>query len=164
MPEVNLNISENIRNILALPDIGQIGIVVRDIESAQKIYSNLFGVTEWEDIAIPSFVERSYRGYQGDFSYKVALTKNVKPQWELIQPMVGKTVFDDDLGENGEGLHHLGFLVDNIDDRIEAAKELGITVTQSARRPEVKSKWAYLDTKSICGVTIEFIQKPYEEL
>jgi len=81
---------------------------------------------------------------------------------EFIQVLEGPTIYEDELGKGREGLHHLGFLVENIDQRIEAAKKIGIEVTQGAQRPEVKSKWAYLDTRFIAGVTFKLIQRPYE--
>lgn len=161
MFKAGIEIADELRKALALPKIGQIGIVVRDIEKAKKLYTDLFDVDSWGETVIPEFIDRTFHGKPGNFRYKVALTSGVEPQWELIQPMEGETVFDEDLGENGEGLHHIGFHIDNLEARIDAAKQLGIEVTQSGHRPEVRSKWAYLGTKFLAGVTIELIHKPY---
>lgn len=156
-----IEVSDEVRKILALPSVGQIGMVVRDIEKAIGLYTDLFDIGSWEDTVIPEYTNMMYRGQQAKFRYKVALSKGFAPQWELIQPVEGPTVYDDDFGKNGEGLHHLGFFVNDIDARIKASEEIGIAVTQSGCRPEVRSKWAYFDTRFIAGVTMELIQKPY---
>jgi hypothetical protein len=53
-------------------------------------------------------------------------------------------------------LHHLGFVVDQIDERIKSFKKIGIGVLQSGKRPGVT--WAYIDTESLAGFTIELIE------
>lgn len=158
MLKLNFPIDEKIKKALALPPVHQIGMVVRDMDRSIEYYSELFGFGPW-NVFTPEYQGRTYRGKPADFSYKIALTDFGNLELELIQVFKGPTVYEDDLGKDGEGLHHLGFMVNNIDERVEIAEGIGIEVIQSGYRPG--GKFAYLDTRFIAGVTLELIQRPY---
>lgn len=162
MGKIKMPIDTNLKNLLALPPVAHLGMVVQDISKSTEYYSEIFGIGPWS-IESPKFINQTYRGRAVDFSWEVAFAKQENVTWELIMVTKGPTVYEDDLGKGGEGLHHLGYLVPDIDKTVEAAKKLGIEIIQAAQRPEVKSKWAYLDTRFIAGVTIELVQKPYEQ-
>jgi len=76
---------------------------------------------------------------------------------ELIQPLEGKTIYDGFLATHGEGLHHLGCVIQRITDRIESFQELGVQVLQSGKRQG--SSWAYMDTEPLAGIIIELIER-----
>ena len=62
--------------------------------------------------------------------------------------------------EAHEGLHHLGFMVNDLEERIEHFKANGIEVLQ---RGQIKLKlitvdYAYFDTRSQGGIIFELIQ------
>ena len=156
------SIDPEMKKILKLPAPFQIGMVVQDLDKAIRCYSELFGIGPWS-VVYPRFIEKMYRGKPAQFQWRTGYARMGELTLELINVIQGPTIYQDEMGEKGEGLHHLGFLVDNIDERVQAAHRIGLAVTQSARRPEVKSKWAYLDTRFIAGVTLELIQRPYAE-
>ena len=79
-------------------------------------------------------------------------------QIELIELVDGKTIHEDFLREKGEGLHHLGFWVDNIEESKKRAEELGYKIIQSYTRQD-KTGFAYLDSDKIGGVLLEIVQK-----
>ncbi len=78
-------------------------------------------------------------------------------EFELIQPLSGETIYDEFLEARGEGIHHLGFFVQDIRARVEAMQQMGIAVLQSGQRPG--GKWAYMDTEPLAGMIIEWIER-----
>lgn len=76
---------------------------------------------------------------------------------ELIQPLTGKTIYEEFLTAHGEGLHHLGCVIQNLSERIESFQTLGVQVLQSGKRPG--ASWAYMDTEPLAGIIIELIER-----
>ncbi len=144
--------------LLHLPKLGQIGMVVRDMEKTMNYYRDTFGIRPWVVFeGEPVFAVQ--RGENVNPTLKIGLSYIGDVQLELIQVLKGKT-YHTDLLEKGEGLHHLGFMVKDIEKRLEACSMLGIDVIQKGR---ISSKgftvdYAYLDTVKIGGVIFEFIQ------
>ena len=75
---------------------------------------------------------------------------------ELIQPLAGKTIYDEFLAAHGEGMHHLGCVIQRLTERIESLEKIGVQVLQSGKRPGVS--WAYMDTAPLAGIIIELIE------
>jgi methylmalonyl-CoA/ethylmalonyl-CoA epimerase len=156
MKENDMNIDPHLKQILGLNTVSQIGIVVRDMETAIRNYSDIFGII-FTKVFIPEYFNKIYRGKPGDFRFKVALGMMGELQIELIEVLEGQTIYGEFLEKKGEGLHHLGFDVENMDERIEALERLGISVLQSGERVGVR--WAYMDTEQLVGVIFELLQR-----
>lgn len=147
---------------LGMPWLGQVGIVVRDIDTTIEYYQGVFGIGPWAvfEGEPESCVER---GQPNTFRGKMAMAQAGPVQIELIQILEGKTLHSDFLGERDEGLHHLGFFVRDIDERLRAAKEAGIEIIQQGvlKQLGLKIKYAYLDTTETGGVILEYIQSSF---
>ena len=77
---------------------------------------------------------------------------------EIIQPLSGRTIYQDFLDSGRQGLHHLGFDVyGDMDERLKAYAELGVGVLMSGKGPN--RAFAYLDTERIGGVIFELLQR-----
>lgn len=143
---------------LKMPRVGQIGIYVRDMDRAIEYFENVLGLGPWavfegEPVWCKDHGERvTYRG-------KMALAKAGSVQLELIQILEGRSLYCDLLGE-GEGLHHIGFFVRDLDERLEAARAEGIPILQHAllKRLGMTIEYAYLDTTATGGVITEYIK------
>ena len=153
-------IDDNLRKVLALPPVTQIGFVVQNIEKSVRYFSEWFGVGPWE-IVTPKIVNQTYHGRPVDYRLKFAFAEQGPLQWEFIQVLKGPTIYEDDLGKDGEGLHHLRCRVSNLDERLEAVQRMGIQIVQTGQRSDVKSKFAYLDLHHMAGLTLELTQRPY---
>jgi hypothetical protein len=81
---------------------------------------------------------------------------------ELIELIDGKTVHEDFLKEKGEGIHHLGFAVKDLNKCEEEAEKLGLKVIQGIKR-EDGSGFAYLDSDRIGGAMFELVQRPAQK-
>jgi catechol 2,3-dioxygenase-like lactoylglutathione lyase family enzyme len=151
-----MKIDEQLKDILALNEVSQIGIVVRDMEKSIANYSNIFGIS-FPKVFFPQYFNMTYRGKPNDFRIKVALGMMGELQIELIEVLEGQTIHGEFLESHGEGLHHLGFDVKNMEERIKALQKLGVGILQSGERVGVR--FAYMDTERIVGVIFEFIER-----
>jgi len=154
-----MKIDPSLRQVLNLNKVNQIGIVVRDIESAINNYRGIFGI-DFPKINVPEYFHRTYKGKPGNFRLKIAHGTMGELDIELIQVLEGETIHNEFLEKRGEGLHHLGFKVKNMHERIKALEKLGIGVLQSGER--VGSKFSYMDTEKTIGVIFELIEREYD--
>jgi len=68
----------------------------------------------------------------------------------------GQTIHAKFLKEKGGGLHHIGFFVRDLDEKLRIAEERGMKVIESGEIAGVR--YAYLDTEKDIGITLEFIE------
>ncbi len=107
---------------LNLPPVSQIGLVVKDIDQAIAFYTPLFG----EFRTLDAFdIEWEYRGRPEIGSIKVAFAQSGEVEIELIEWVSGETPHKEFLDAGREGLHHVRFMVDDIDEKIRSAEALG---------------------------------------
>ncbi len=146
---------------LSMPRVGQIGIVVRDMDRSIDYFHEVLGLGPWavfqgEPVwCLEDGEEVTYKG-------KIALAQAGSVQLELIQILEGRSLYSDLLGE-GEGLHHIGFFVRDFDERLRAAKAAGIPVLQHAllKKLGLTIEYAYLDTTETGGVITEYIKSSF---
>ena len=159
----NIEKAEGRMSTAKLPDIKQdrfiqIGIVVKNVDETVKYYKDMFGFINFEDRA-GDFPTATYYGEVAGFKVKRAFFNLGNVQIELIEYISGKTIHDDFLKKNGEGMNHLGFRVDDLEAAKKNAKKAGLHVIQSFTRPD-GSGFAYIDSDKVGGVIIEMIQRP----
>ena len=152
---------------ITFTQINQICIVVRDVRAAMRQYWDTVGIGPWKLYTVGgpdlSLAYMSYHGQSSRFKFYMALANTENIQFELIQPLEGKTIYQDFLDTHGEGVQHLGMAVDDIDQEMANAEANGVAVIQWARGVgEGKRGHAYLDTEGCLHTTFEFIQKPGE--
>ena len=103
----------------------------------------------------------SYRGQPGFFDQELGWQRHGKVVYEWCIPLKGPNVYEDHLQRHGDGVHHLGFQVNDIDRVIRSWKTLGFEVSQSGAWGEAgkpgSGRFAYVDTDSIGGVTVELL-------
>ena len=143
--------------IFAPANLYQIGIVVKDIDETIKYYEKLFGFGPFE-VRYVDYSTATYYGKVAGYRGKRAFFFLGPIQIELIELVDGKTIHEDFLRAKGEGLNHLGFRVDNIEEAKKRADELGFKVIQSFTRPD-NTGFAYIDSDKIGGVIFEMSEK-----
>src|SRR5450756_624399 len=92
------------------PDsIGQVGIVVRDLEASMERYRSTLGIGNWQ-VKINSAppLRCLYRGRPASYRAKVAIARVGHLNLELIQYLEGDSIHRDFLESRGEGIEHLG--------------------------------------------------------
>lgn len=148
--------------LVGLP-VGQIGIVVRDLEAACRRYSALWRCGPWRVYTYsPAILTRqTYRGEPSSFAVRIALNPTT-PQVELLQPLAGPSVYDDWLERRSEGLHHLAVYVDDADEAVDSLAATGYAVLQEGRGfgLEGDGAFVYFDTEHDLGYLLEVVQPP----
>ena len=136
-----------------------ISIVVKDIDAAVKFYESI-GIGPFESYPpIKEYVKIDVPDKEGFYDLTIKCTKIGPVELQLIQPGKGGSLYKDFLEERGEGVYHLGFVVDDIDGSEAEVKSMGLGVISSGRR-ENGSGFSYLDTADKAGVTLLIRQSP----
>ncbi len=142
---------------IKLPGVGQIGMVVYSVDRTMESFKKL-GIGPWMLWeGTPEFTLE--KDGPVNASLKIAMAYSGGVQLELIEVTSGRSYYNDTL-DSREGLHHLGYMVNNLEELVHQCKDIGIEILQ---RGQIKSKgftidYAYMDTRKSCGVIMEFIQ------
>lgn len=143
------------QSAISLPPLSQVGIVVRDVDRTAAFYHSTFGIGPFGIIPEVKFEGAILRGRPTSTSIKVAFAQSGPIQIELIQPLKGENIYTEFLDSRGEGLHHLGFEVDDFDGSLAGFKSKGIEPVLWHNMGWMA--FAYLGTDSIGGVMIELL-------
>lgn len=146
------------KGILSSRAIVQIGIVVRDIEAVSRAYADLFGVEKpqwfWTDE-----YERAHTEFYGQPSHaraKLAFFDMGNVQLELIEPDEKPSTWRDFLDNCGEGVHHIAFMIKDMDGEIKKLERHGMRLIQ--RGDYEGGRYAYIDTRERLKVLIELLE------
>lgn len=144
------------KNQFKIETINQLGFVVRDLEKATELWENAFGVGPFQILERPP-EEIIYRDRTEVIQIKNGLARLGSLQLELIEVVQGKCCQGDFLEQKGEGLHHIGIFVDDLEEALTTAEQNGMEVLQKGTAAGSIS-FAYLDTLTLLGIILEFIQ------
>jgi hypothetical protein len=131
--------------------------IVRNVRRVGEYWQSL-GFGEME-IGPSPVVNRMYRGQPGKFGMDTGWWRFGDAPFEWIQPTQGPSVYDEYLKNHGEGFHHFGVSVPDMDaaSKSFAAKDAPPSQWGGWDTPKSKGRFAYLDTDSHGGVTLELI-------
>jgi methylmalonyl-CoA/ethylmalonyl-CoA epimerase len=99
---------------LKLPPVYQIGYVVRDVDQACAFYEATYSVGPFQVFPEVIMDGAILRGKAVDTRIKVALAKSDSLEIEFIQPLQGTNLYTEFLEAKGDGVHHLGFVIDDM--------------------------------------------------
>lgn len=122
----------------------------------------------WEKLGFPKMTvthslpsNRVYRGAPGHFEQNLGWQRHGKVPYEWCQALKGPTAYEDHIQAHGEGFHHIGVNVGDMDAAIRKWTELGVPVIQSGAWGEEgkpgSGRFAYLDTDSFGGISVELL-------
>ena len=114
--------NDDLKIALNLGPIDQVGFVVANLDEAIARYQPLFGEFTLMDALEMDWL---YRGRQENSSLRLAFAKSGDIEIELIEWLDGGTPHKEFLDQGREGMHHLRFRVENLDEKVKAAEELG---------------------------------------
>jgi methylmalonyl-CoA/ethylmalonyl-CoA epimerase len=142
----------------------QIAFVVRDLERAASEFDARLAAGPWRGWMFgPQGKGREYRGRPADWTLRLVLNDR-SPQFELIEPIQGPSIHADWLAERGEGVHHLGYVVESLDRttaEMEAAGHSAVARIHSFGA-DGDGAAAYYDTSDALGFLIEAVEPPTE--
>jgi methylmalonyl-CoA/ethylmalonyl-CoA epimerase len=138
-----------------------VALVVRDMDKAIAHYQSLgigpFRAPPVEPTSIKLYGKPIPTDY---FTRKETLGKMGPINLQLVQPGEEESTWKEFLETKGEGVHHLGFFVDDIEKEEAEFAEKGFEIIISSRFKGGGGA-AYIDIgKEVGGIIIELIQSP----
>jgi methylmalonyl-CoA/ethylmalonyl-CoA epimerase len=127
--------------------IDHTAIAVRDLDDALQRYRRFYGLEAIERLTVP------------DQQVEVAFLSPGDSQLELICPLDPASGIARFLDRQGEGLHHVGFLVDDLAAELERLTEEGAQLIDRQPRLGVHGLIAFVHPRSTGGVLVELIER-----
>ena len=143
---------------IKLDKFDQIGIVVRNIEKAAKLYRELFNFKGQINI-VEQDATVLYKGKEATFKMLKIMQHFGGKQFEIVEVLeaTGPNLYSEFLKEGKEGLHHLGIYTKEADKLIEQFKtRFNIDVIQVGKLG--KLTFSYLDTIDYLGYYVEILE------
>jgi hypothetical protein len=137
----------------------QIGILVNDIEKTSKEWAAFLGVDP-PQIQITGDVNEAqtkYLGMPSEARSKLAyfhVGENV--DIELIEPDNNPSVWRRDLDANGEGFHHIAFVVKGMKEKIRLCGKQGLRLLQTGEY--LGGRYAYIDANEKLQLMLELLE------
>jgi len=126
----------------------QIGLVVKDIEKSKKAYADVFGLPEPDVMETnPETGKPVYRGERTWAKAKLAFFDMGQVQIELIEPVGEPSTWKEALDAQGEGFHHIAFMVKGTDDVVAYLEGKGGTLVQQGHY--TGGMYSYVDMPSL---------------
>lgn len=128
--------------------IEHIGIAVKDLEAANKIYKAVLGAEHYKTETVES------EGVSTSF-FKIGESKI-----ELLAATHDESPIAKFIEKRGEGIHHMAFYVDDINAEIERLKAEGFRLLNEQPKPGADNKMvAFMHPKDANGVLVELCQE-----
>lgn len=144
--------------ILTSKTVTQVAVIVKDIDKARIAWAQVLGIDAPEVSIAGSHFSRPtrYRGESSDAKAKLAFLAMDNLQIELIQPLGGKSTWQEFLDKNGEGIHHIAFNVKNIDGVEKRFEMQGMPTIQNGGWDG--GAYSYIDTSGDLGCILELLE------
>jgi len=128
--------------------IDHIGIAVKDIDKAGKFYTDILGlkIEEIEEVA--------------DQKVNVAFIPITDSEVELLETTEPDGPIAKYIDRRGEGVQHIAFRVENIEEALDELKEKGVRlIDQTPRKGAGGAMIAFIHPKETNGVLVEICQR-----
>ena len=133
---------------MLLTEIDHVAIAVRDLVAAVAWYQDMFGAA----VAHREVVDRD--------GVEEALLKVADSYVQLLTPIRDDSPVAKYLAAKGEGLHHIGYRVNDCAVALQAVKDAGGRVIDEAPRPGSRGTTvAFVHPKTSFGTLIELVQE-----
>lgn len=144
--------------VITSKNMAQVAIVVKDIDAACNAWAELLGIKVPEVSIAESNSSRPtlYMGKSSDAKAKLAFVTLENIQIELIEPMGGKSTWQEYLDKHGEGIHHIAFQVKGIDGVEKRFEMQGNPTVQ--RGGWDGGAYSYIDASKNLGCILELLE------
>ena len=131
-----------------LREIDHVGIAVPDLEHAVDRYRRLFGV------------EPVHRERVADQGVDEVLFRVGTSYIQLLAATGADTPVGRFLARRGEGVHHVGYRVEDLTEALERLRREGAVLIDDAPRPGSRGTTvAFVHPRSVGGVLVELVQE-----
>lgn len=128
--------------------VDHIGIAVKNLEEAKKFYETVLGlkVTEVEEVA--------------EQKVRVAFMPIGDSEVELLESTTPDGPIAKYIEKNGEGIQHIAFRVDNLEETLANLKAQGVRlIDETPRRGAGGAKIAFVHPKASFGTLVELSER-----
>jgi methylmalonyl-CoA/ethylmalonyl-CoA epimerase len=127
--------------------IDHVGIAVRDLDQAIRVYEQRLGLRA---------VGRERLEAEG---IEVAMIPIGESRIELITPLSSASTVEKFLQDRGEAVHHVAYATDDVGASLRQAGAAGAQLLDEVARPGAHAtRIAFVHPKSLCGVLTEFVE------
>jgi len=128
-----------------------VAIAVKNLEEVEKLYETALGLTvEHREIIEEQGVKTS-----------MMVPENGGTAIELLEPLSENSSISKFLEKRGEGIHHVCFIVDDIEAALERLRSEGIDLIDNEPRiGAYNARVAFIHPKAMNGVLIELAEMP----
>jgi len=145
-------------NLLGSRFVCQVGIIVADIEKTSRAWAEVLGI-EAPVARLTDPLDQAHTRYCGEPTEaraKLAFMDLGQVQLELIEPVGGPSTWRDFLEAPGQGIHHIAFRIQGMDDVIARLEARGIPPVQ--RGDYTGGRYGYLDGVPELGAILELLE------
>jgi methylmalonyl-CoA epimerase len=135
-----------------------VGVLVKNLDEAVEYYEAL-GIGPFEPSNLVHRDRKVYGKPVTDVKNIAKGTKMGSIGIELVQPVSGESPQKKFLESRGEGINHIAFIVDDIEEATSIMVKAGFKVISSSKN-EGGGGMAYFDTDKVGGVQIELEELP----
>jgi catechol 2,3-dioxygenase-like lactoylglutathione lyase family enzyme len=138
--------------------VTQVGIIVCDIETKARAWSEILGLP-MPDIIITDTVDKARTEYNGKPTTsraKLAFFHMGQLDVELIEPIDGPSTWKDQLDGHGDSLHHIAFVIEGMQEKVAYLDSKGVPLVQ--RGEYTGGRYAYLDGVAQLGTVLELLE------
>lgn len=133
---------------MILTEIDHIAIAVRDIDAAVSFYSQAFGATI------------THRETVSSDGVEEVLLKVAESYIQLLMPIRSDSPVAKALEKRGEGLHHVGYRVEDCSTALASMIAAGATPIDREPRRGSRGTWvAFIHPKGSFGTLIELVEE-----
>ena len=138
--------------------LDHIGVLVRDIDRAVE-YCSALGIGTCGPLPATVVNRKIYGKPANDVRNKVIIARIGQIRLELIQPGAGDSIKKEFLDRKGEGIHHLAFLVEDINKEVTELVDKGFEVISSGEFLN-GGGFVILDARRVGDILIELVKWP----
>lgn len=132
-----------------LEDVDHVGIATQDLEAAVDHYRRAFGV------------EPVHRERVEDQGVEEVMFRAGTSYIQLLGALGPDTPVGKFLAKRGEGMHHVGYRVDDVAAVLERLRAMGVELIDDEPRPGSRGTTvAFVHPKGFGGVLVELVQEP----
>lgn len=138
--------------------VTQVGLIVRDIESKARAWSEILGLP-MPEIIITDTVDQAHTEYNGKPTparAKLAFFHMGQLDVELIEPIDGPSTWEDQLAGQGDSLHHIAFEIKGMEEKAAVLNSQGVPLIQ--RGEYDGGRYAYFDGSARLGTILELLE------
>ena len=128
--------------------LAHVGIAVRSLDQAIPVWVRSMGFRHTDTIEFESM------------KLKIAFLRGGSAEIELLEPTAADSPVGRFLSKRGEGIHHISFLVTDLESAIEEAEAAGLTlIDRSPREGSHHTRIAFLSPRTLNGVLVELCER-----